>query len=264
MGSSSVSLSLPTFTPALSTTFNHFPRTPQLGFLLSLWIPTLGVLEKLLAHPQGPEHDFWRLDRPIREAESMKPWSLAKARWAFALATNMRGVGWNYGSLKLPKPSKRSLGRTRTGYILSQLLWVVVSAVAIELPIPFVMGKPIPTRWSWYGTPAIMRSEFVIAWTGYWATTFEYAIGAAATVALGLCTPKVYQYRARVHPLRRLLTLTTTGLAANVWQHSGLHDTCRILGKVLASAVETGDASLQAWPSNLIKTAADRSCRPSP
>lgn len=87
-----------------------------------VWMTYLSALEKIMfSGDQGPEHHFWRIDSPQREAEFFSAFGPRKFKWAIAMLLDMRGVRWNYevkNVHRLPRSSKTQYLMTRLGYLI--------------------------------------------------------------------------------------------------------------------------------------------------
>lgn len=97
------------------------PGWAHLQFAVSLvWMYYLDWLSKMLLH--RPEHDFWKIGRPVHEAEKLSlGWD--KLYWAFSLLSTPRGVGWNFQVPNL-RPRTKLLGRW--WFVAGQIGWVVI------------------------------------------------------------------------------------------------------------------------------------------
>lgn len=184
-----------------ANTVNTCPDERTLRYGLSgSWIIYFPVLEKLLLHPY-PERDFWRLDRRPHEAEYMGPFSLAKARWAAALLSSPRGVGWSHGSRKMPSGSEKTQGRLR--FALDKVKTAVMSAVALEALLILNDNMAIPESWTIHQLPTCVLVDLLMGCSVYVTWTAQYSVLAGLSVAAGLSRPKVGSLLCRT-PTERL------------------------------------------------------------
>lgn len=94
------------------------------------WSIYLSALEKVLfSGDHGPEHHFWRTDRPEHEAESFSAFGMMKIKWAAALLFNMRGVRWNYEVKNVRRLAKSS----KTQYLLQQLGYLIYYGLMVDI-----------------------------------------------------------------------------------------------------------------------------------
>ncbi|KAL6231685.1 hypothetical protein BDW75DRAFT_243679 [Aspergillus navahoensis] len=81
------------------------------------WTVLVGTLENLTFCL--PERDFWRETRGPSDAQSLRPLSFAKLRWALSLCVNLWGVGWNFQVRGIPTAK---VARGKWGFLWFQLL----------------------------------------------------------------------------------------------------------------------------------------------
>ena len=170
---------------------NHVPVDIILP-ILSQWPWYLGTLGKLLF--SLPERDYWRLNHQRGEALALS-WR-AKLKWAVALYSSPRGVGWNFRVKGVPASMKP---QSRPGFILNQSVWLSVCALGFDAMGYYTRvyyfggrewGKEGVTSYSnnW-GRSAV--NAFHGFFTPYLGLNIAYSQIAIASVGLGLNDPEV-------------------------------------------------------------------------
>ncbi|KAH6680079.1 hypothetical protein F5X68DRAFT_212568 [Plectosphaerella plurivora] len=168
-------------------TLNTFPDERTLRYGLSgAWIIYFPVLEKLLLHPE-PERDFWRLDRRPHEAEYMGPFSMAKARWAAALLSSPRGVGWSHGSKRMPSGPVKTQERLR--FVVGQVKSVALATLALEALLILNEHISASEEWNLTQLPTIILVDLLMGLSVYVTWTTQYSVAAGLSVSTGLSKP---------------------------------------------------------------------------
>ncbi|KAK0630918.1 membrane bound O-acyl transferase family-domain-containing protein [Bombardia bombarda] len=186
-------------------------RAFRYGLSMS-WIFVLPVVERLLLHT--PERDFWRVDdlRDKKDHDRQPPqkpldeFSWAKLRWAVALFSTPRAVGWNFGSRRInaqreqmklqfkPNPkvgddkTRFSFPSPRTRFILASLMHAFIGYLAWDAVMLAETKITIPLEWNWdTGTLGrIACMEVLMGVTVYSSMTMQFEAGTAVSVGLGL------------------------------------------------------------------------------
>ncbi|KAH8888278.1 toxin biosynthesis protein [Thozetella sp. PMI_491] len=161
-----------------------------------LWPIYLGSLDKFLGSTAGrPEDSYWRVDRPAREANAMKPLSFAKLKWAAAMMFNTRGVRWNYEVAKLPRGRA---GRTKWSFLLVQVVEFTKMLLMTDLLLQlselfFWTPRPEDSKYLTI-THADWRWSFlkvlVFACGPYFFVNWQYVGASIVAVAINLSKPE--------------------------------------------------------------------------
>jgi hypothetical protein len=165
------------------------------------WAYYFSTLEKFLfAGDLGPEGDYWRVDKPAREARAYKAFSFQKLRWASGVIFNQRLIRWNRQIKNVPE--MRQVGRCR--FLLLKVVdcvwYFLVSDLLFQLAIRFFFtsldgqvgmmnSKHLTLRhsdWRWQFVKC-----YVFAATPYFMFNMQYAQGAFVFVLLNISKPEV-------------------------------------------------------------------------
>jgi hypothetical protein len=208
-------------------------------FILA-WSTFLSSLEKIaLSGDEGPEHYFWRVDRPAHEAEQFGAFGPKKLKWAVALLFNMRGVRWNYEVKNVPRPIKATKGRFLVNQVVSLVYYVAMADVVSQIwyHLYFSAGAE-DTKHLSLTTGSPLRSFIATLTFGlmpYYMIQIQYVACAIPAVLLGISKPEVltiYNYHE--------FLLTWVGLASVLRVHLSCDHCERVLGQVLASDCAKG------------------------
>jgi hypothetical protein len=192
-------------------------------FILA-WSTFLSSLEKIaLSGDEGPEHHFWRIDRPAHEAEQFGAFGPKKLKWAAAMLFNMRGVRWNYEVKNVPRSTKATKGRFLMNQVASLIYYVVMADVVSQTwyHLYFAAGAEDTKHLSLTnGTP--LRSFVATLTFGlmpYYMIQIQYVACAIPAVLLGISKPEVLGE----HNYHNL-SLTWVGLASLLRPHLSSHN----------------------------------------
>ena len=153
------------------------------------WLAFLSALEKIVfSSDKGPEHHFWRIDRPAHEAEVLGAFGPMKLGWATAMLFNMRGVRWNYEVKNIPALSKS----TKARYLVKQVAYLmyclvmadIVSQVWFQL---FFAAGAQDTKYLSLRSGPLLRSfvaTLTFGMTSYYIIQIQYV--AVSIIAVGL------------------------------------------------------------------------------
>ena len=139
---------------------------------------------------QGPEHHFWRNDRPEHEAEFLAAFGPRKIMWAISMLINMRGVRWNYevkNVHRLPKSSKTQYLMKQLGYLIYHLAMAdIVTQVVYQM---FLQGelhdaKSLSLRDG--NTSQSFLARLCFGMTIYYMMQIIYGVCAMITVGLNI------------------------------------------------------------------------------
>lgn len=184
---------------AYALTHPHFTNDVGLAQPFNIgWSFALATLVKLnLTDPI--EENYWRIDRPAREATSYAAFGYQKLRWTSALILNTRGIRWNHQVKNIPHKPKQS----KTSFLASQALQVAKNMLIADLL--FQIG--IRIFWTTaQGETGAMNSKymrmhhsdwqwsfircFIFGATPYFAMSMQYALFAFLAVLLGFSQPE--------------------------------------------------------------------------
>ncbi|KPM35405.1 hypothetical protein AK830_g11153 [Neonectria ditissima] len=180
------------------TTVSHWPPNagstrPMRYGLTGSWIFVLPAVERLLLHQ--PERDFWRLDEEKKPRHGRpREWTWDKLRWAAALVTTPRGVGWNFGSRKV-NAARQAMRRNkvaRVRFLAAKLVRAMLAYLALDAVVLFASNTEAPREWAW-DTKSLARisfQEFFMGTTVFSTMTLQFEITAAISVGLGLSRPE--------------------------------------------------------------------------
>jgi len=148
----------------------------------------------------------WLLDpinRFYHENDTKRPAEMGlvqRVYWATCVCINVRGIGWNYGILRIPPHPALQ----RWPFVISRLLWVMVYALVAELSRFYLSNHPILAQYraDFPELPSIHLASqgyfnlghlgLVVAWWGrtYTAFAMHHALASAICVALGVSRPE--------------------------------------------------------------------------
>lgn len=163
------------------------------------WSFYLATLAKL-NFSDPPELNYWRVDKPAREAKSYAAFGWQKVKWAAMLMLNTRGIRWNHEVKNVPKVPQQSKWR----FLLSQafkfvknmliadflfqvgirILWTTPDGRVGELNSKYMKMRHNDWRWSF-------ARCFVFGATPYFMMSMQYAQFAFVAVLLGFSQPGV-------------------------------------------------------------------------
>ncbi|CAI6334459.1 unnamed protein product [Periconia digitata] len=179
----------------------HFTNNVALAQPFTIaWSYYMATLAKLLFSANGPEAQYWRIDRPAAEARSFVGFGWRKLVWASMVVFNQRGVRWNHQVKNVPLIPQ---GQSKTKFLFWQA-WQFVKCMMIAdllfeltrrwmfmLPdgsVGTVNSKYLSLQhpdWRWSFAKA-----FVFGSTPYFMLSMQYAQFAFVAVLLGLSKPE--------------------------------------------------------------------------
>ncbi|OCL14899.1 toxin biosynthesis protein [Glonium stellatum] len=179
----------------------HFTNNVGLAQPFTIaWSYYMATLAKLLfSNEPGPESDYWRIDKPAREALAYTGFLWKKSVWAVMLVFNQRGIRWNHQVKNVPKLG----GQTRRRFLVSQasnfVKYMLVADLLFELSrrlfftssdglVGQVNSKYLSLRaesfaWSF-------PKAFIFGATPYFMLSMQYSQFAFIAVLLGLSKPE--------------------------------------------------------------------------
>ncbi len=180
----------------------HFTNTVAVAQPFTIaWSYYMATLAKLLfSHDAGPESEYWRINKPVKEAARLRAYGLQKLTWALMLVFNQRGVRWNHQVKNVPSATKQR----KLQFLLYQAFTfakcTLVADLLFELTRRFMFTAPdgsvgelnskyLTLRhdiWVWSFAKAL-----VFGATPYFMLSMQYAQFAFLAVLLGLSTPEV-------------------------------------------------------------------------
>ena len=181
----------------------HFTNDLGLAQPFSIFWPSLlSTLEKIcLTGDQGPEVQFWRVDKRPSEATLFQSFGFSKIKWALTLLINLRGIRWNFQVKNVPQ---RSPIRSRSFFCLKQTLWAVyyflLADLTSQLSIRFLYTLPddklvsstersmtlYHTKWYWS-----IAKCYVFGATPYFMMNMQYTLASVWCVLLHISKPEV-------------------------------------------------------------------------
>ena len=180
----------------------HFTNNVGLAQPFTIaWSYYFSTLEKFLfSGEQGPEGDFWRIDRPVGEALSFRGFSFAKWKWASMMMLNQRGIRWNHQVKNVPEMSKREKStfllwqawEFMKCLLVADLLFQLSTRLFFTSPdgqVGMLNSKYLTLRhpdWRWSFVKA-----FVFGATPYFMVSMQYAQMSFLAVLLGFSKPEV-------------------------------------------------------------------------
>jgi hypothetical protein len=224
----------------------HFTNTIALAQPFTIaWSYYMATLAKLLfSSDPGPESEYWRIDKPEKEALSYTAFLWKKLVWATMLVFNQRGVRWNHQVKNVPTVPQQSKARFLLYQALRFLMCLMTADLLFELTRRFMFTSPDGTvgqinskyltmrhsdpRWSF-------AKAFVFGATPYFMLSMQYAQFAFIAVLLGLSTPEVRIHTSHLCCWIKVL-ICCVGLAFSVRSFERNDNSARLLGKILASA----------------------------
>ncbi|KAK6827830.1 toxin biosynthesis protein [Apiospora arundinis] len=185
--------------------------------LISLWPWYLGTIADLAW--ARPEHDYWRLDRPAHEAESMSGgWGWRKLAWSAALWANPRGIGWSHQI----RGVRRGRGpAARWPFVWYQLRRYVAYYLIVDVMGMYTMRHFYHTDVD-LGTITVRAASWTRSFYNSWhlllqviaQLQFQYISCSMVTVALGIYEPKDWPPW-----LGTWQDLRSVRLLWNAWEH---------------------------------------------
>ncbi|KAH6666346.1 toxin biosynthesis protein [Halenospora varia] len=176
---------------------NDFALAQPFSIAWSFYMATLAKL--LFSGPQGPESQFWRIDKPAKEAHSYPGFSWRKIRWAAVLMFNQRGVRWSHQVKNVPELPKMSKSR----FLAIQLSKFVGCACAADILFEIHRRVNFTTP---DGQVGEINSKYLtlrhsdLTWSlvktfsfgalPYFMLSMQYAQGAFLAVLLGISKPE--------------------------------------------------------------------------
>lgn len=175
----------------------HFSNDPAVvqPFILG-WSTFLSAMEKVMfSGEEGPEHHFWRIDRPAHEAEHLRAFGPMKLKWAAAMLFNMRGVRWNYEVKNIP-PLPKS---TKARYLVKQVAYLlyygmmadIVSQIWFQM---FFAAGADDTKYLSLKNGGLLRSfvaRLTFSMMPYYMIQIQYVVFAIIAVGLGFSKKEV-------------------------------------------------------------------------
>lgn len=158
------------------------------------WLFVLPALERLLLHV--PEQEFWRLDDE-KTANKGRPqeWTWPKVRWAAALASSPRAVGWNFGGrkVKVAREEMRRKQIKRPVFVAASFGRAALAYLALDVVVLAAKTITIPANWAWdIGTLGQLAYAEVLMGISVWATmSLQFQIVAGIAVGLNVSQPEV-------------------------------------------------------------------------
>ena len=178
---------------AYASATNLAPYSNELrAVFISQWPWYLGTIADLLF--AQPERQYWRLDRPKREAESMS-FGWEKLKWAVALWANPRGINWSYqirGLRDGPAPN------TKWRFLLHQLRWYLLCYLAVDVTMVYTSRHFYPpgvdTSTLTVRADTWLRSlynSFHILFQVNFQLQYQYYVASMVTVLFDIAKPEV-------------------------------------------------------------------------
>lgn len=175
----------------------HFSNDPAVvqPFVLG-WSTFLSAFEKIIfSGEEGPEHHFWRIDRPAREAAQLGAFGPARLKWAAAMLFNMRGVRWNYEVKNIPPLPKSTKARYLVKQVAYLMYYMMMADIATQIwfQLFFAAGventKYLSLR---NGTPLwSFVATLTFGMMPYYMIQIQYVAFAIIAVGLGLSKQEV-------------------------------------------------------------------------
>ncbi|CAI6334294.1 unnamed protein product [Periconia digitata] len=184
---------------AYCTLHPHFTNNFDLAQPFSLaWSFYTAVLAKII-FSDAPENQFWRIDRPAREAREYNAFGWRKLRWATALMFNHRGIRWNHQVKNIPAQAHtgksaflmRQLVKFLVCICMGDLLYYIHQRVNFTNRNGIVANldsKYLTLRhesWGWN-----LLKTFSLACLPYFALSMQFALAGFLAVLFGLSRPE--------------------------------------------------------------------------
>lgn len=165
------------------------------------WSFHLATLAKLLFSPSdGPEDQFWRIDKPAREARSYAAFGIRKLRWTAALIFNQRGIRWSHQVKNIPQSPSTSRHLFLGKRLLEFIGCFFIADLCYELHRRFNFTSPNgDVGWTDSKHLTLRHPDVTLrlaksasfAALPYFMLSMQYAQGAFLAVLLGLSKPEV-------------------------------------------------------------------------
>jgi hypothetical protein len=180
----------------------HFTNTVALAqpFTIS-WSYYMATLSKLLfSEYPGPENNYWRIDKPAKEALTFAAFGWRKLVWATMLVFNQRGVRWNHQVKNVPVRPKQTKARFLIYQAFQFVKCMLVADLLFELTRRLMFTAPDGTVGEMNSKYLTLRHEnlgwsfakaFVFGSTPYFMLSMQYAQFAFIAVLLGFSKPEV-------------------------------------------------------------------------
>lgn len=187
----------------------HFTNTVALAQPFTIaWSYYMATLAKLLfsAEP-GPESNYWRIDKPAKEALKYVSFGPRKLVWAVMLVFNQRGVRWNHQVKNVSSFLRQSKIKFLViqglqfakCMLMADLLFELTRRIMFTAPdgnVGHLNSKYLTLRhnsWVWSFAKALVFGS-----TPYFMLSMQYAQFAFIAVLLGLSKPEVTIIHTRV------------------------------------------------------------------
>ncbi|KAF1950187.1 hypothetical protein CC80DRAFT_496999 [Byssothecium circinans] len=177
------------------------------------WSFYLATLAKLnFSNP--PEINYWRINKPAKEARAYAAFSFAKIKWAISLMLNTRGIRWNYMVKNVPKTLKQSKMRFLCSCALQFVKNALLADLFFQLGIRVLYTSPDGRVGQFNSKYMTLRHEdwrwsigktFVFGATPYFAMSMQYAQFAFIAVLLGFSQPE--DWPSMFNPIRGTTTI---------------------------------------------------------
>jgi hypothetical protein len=180
----------------------HFTNTVALAQPFTIaWSYYMATLAKLLFSTEpGPESNYWRVDKPAKEALNFAAFGWRKLVWAVALVFNQRGVRWNHEVKNVHIAPKQTRTRFLALNAFQFVKCMLTADLMFELTRRMMFTAPdgrvgemnsryLTLRhehWRWSFAKAL-----VFGCTPYFMLSMQYAQCAFIAVLLGLSKPEV-------------------------------------------------------------------------
>lgn len=176
------------------------------------WAYYFSTLEKFLfSSKPGPEADYWRVDKPAREALAYKAFGFQKLRWASGIVFNQRLIRWNRTIKNVPRMQPIDKRRFLLQKVVACVWYFLVCDLLFQLAIRFFFtssdgqigtmnSKHLTLRhsdWRWQFVKC-----YIFAATPYFMFNMQYALGAFLFVLLDVSKPEVSTHSPRARPDR--------------------------------------------------------------
>jgi hypothetical protein len=110
-----------------------------------LWPVYLATVEKAVTAARSSssiERCYWRYDRGAYEAARMRPFGLAKCRWAAALLVNPRLVRWNLEAKNVPPPITTPKAKFLGAQLVALVKMVLITDFLLQMGIRLFWTPP--------------------------------------------------------------------------------------------------------------------------
>lgn len=106
--------------------------------------------------------------------------SMAKARWAAALLSSPRGVGWSHGSRHMPCRAEKTQGRLR--FVLCQVRDLALATLALEALLILNEHISVPVKWNMKQLPTIILVDVLMGLSVNVTWMIQYSVIAGLSI----------------------------------------------------------------------------------